>query len=333
MTEENSAVMDTARLWMFRVNEPGFDDWPGLTDWLEADPGHLAAYEAALDEDAWAAQLTVGASRGADPATERVRSAGAFAGSPAERPRPTPWRRPFRLAFGGVAAVALVAVGTWTVMNSASSATEIVTAGGEHRSIALPDGSRLNINGFSRVAYDPQRPRLVTLEYGEALFEVHHDASRPFVVITGDARLIDAGTVFNVIHEGGQLEVAVAEGAVIYDAGKEPVRLGPGDALVRAGPAAEVELRKADPASVGDWRDGILQYDDVLLGTVARDLSRALSKPVRAARGAEIMRFSGTLAVDGPAQDVIARAGPLLGVTFSEREDAWEMLPADGAPR
>ena len=37
MTQENSDVMDTARLWMIRVNEPGFENWDGFTSWLEAD--------------------------------------------------------------------------------------------------------------------------------------------------------------------------------------------------------------------------------------------------------------------------------------------------------
>src|SRR6218665_2353330 len=63
MTEKDTAVMDAARLWMFRVNDPGFDNWDGLTAWLEADPSPLAAYESALEEDDWAAELAAGAAQ------------------------------------------------------------------------------------------------------------------------------------------------------------------------------------------------------------------------------------------------------------------------------
>src|SRR5690606_22585823 len=111
--------------------------------------------------------------------------------------------------------------------------TEIETGPGEHRALALADGSRVILNGETRIGYDPKGSRRVTLAYGEALFEIRHDESDPFVVIAGDTRLVDAGTVFNVVHNSSTLEVGVAEGAVIYEGGKGKVRLNPGDVLSR----------------------------------------------------------------------------------------------------
>lgn len=321
MTEEMSDLMDTARLWMIRVNEPDFNDWDGLSDWLEADSRHLAAYEIALDEDAWVDGVVEEQGREI-PIASMPRSS---PGVPAHRRR---W-----LGIGGAIAAAVAGIGTWTVMNTMPAGTEIVTQPGERRSIALSDGTRVAINGDSSINYDPDEPRFVTLERGEALFEVHHDAAKPFVVMIGRTRLIDAGTVFNVIREDGALEVAVAEGAVIYDASNGPVQLEPGDALIRRGPEAKIELVKADPASVGSWRNGVLQYTKAPLSEIARDLSRNVGQPVHIAPGSEETRFSGTLSVDGTAQEVMARAGPLLGVTFNKAQDGWEMSPTDDAPR
>lgn len=321
MTEEMSDLMDTARLWMIQVNEPDFDDWDGLSDWLEADSRHLVAYETALDEDAWV-----------DGVVEARGRENPIISSPGPS-RAVLARRRRWLGIGGAIAAAVAGIGTWTVMNTMSVETEIVTQPGERRSIALSDGTRVAINGDSSINYDPDEPRLVTLERGEALFEVHHDAAKPFVVMVGRTRLIDAGTVFNVVREGGALEVAVAEGAVIYDAKGGPIQLEPGDALIRRGANAKVELLKADPAAVGSWRNDVLPYTKAPLSEIARDLSRNLGQPVRIAPGSEELRFSGTLSVDGTAQEVMARTGPLLGVTFSKTADGWEMLPTDGAPR
>lgn len=54
MTTHSSELIESARLWAVRVADPGFQDWDGLTKWLEISPAHLAAYEAAVESDDWA---------------------------------------------------------------------------------------------------------------------------------------------------------------------------------------------------------------------------------------------------------------------------------------
>ena len=41
-------IRDEAALWMARARDPRFGDWDALTEWLEADPAHNLAYEAAF---------------------------------------------------------------------------------------------------------------------------------------------------------------------------------------------------------------------------------------------------------------------------------------------
>ncbi len=55
MTTEVSDIKEAARLWAVRVGDPAFDDWDGLTRWLEASSAHLVAYEAAVADEEWAA--------------------------------------------------------------------------------------------------------------------------------------------------------------------------------------------------------------------------------------------------------------------------------------
>jgi transmembrane sensor len=313
MTAHPPETAETARLWAIRINDPSFDDWDGFTRWLESDPAHLAAYDAAIEDDAWAAEL--------------------FAHEP--KPLPAPAQRPRRRwqFAGGAIAAAIAAVGGWAVLDRDSPPERIATAPGEHRTIDLADGSRVVLNGGTRVTIDRDTPRHVELAQGEALFEVRHDASDPFVVVAGGTRLVDAGTVFNVVQDGGALDVAVSEGAVIYEPGPSEIRLDAGAALSRASADAAPVVSKASPQSVGSWRTGELQFRNASLEDVARDLSRNIGQPIQVRSGARAKPFSGTLPLRGRPEEVLANIGPLIGVRFVREGDGWTMAPVDGARR
>jgi len=323
MTIHNTDLDDAARRWAIRVQDPSFTDWDDFTRWLEDDPANLGAYEAALDDAAWAADLL--SSQDPNDAADKPLHAVQAENVVPLRPR----RRWFAMGGGAIAA-ALVGIASWSVLDR-NPAMEFVTAPGEHRTVALDDGSRVILNGGTRITIDPDRPREVVMASGEALFEVKHDDSHPFVVLANGTRLLDAGTVFNVISQGDSLDVAVAHGVVIYEPGRDDIRLQAGDALSRAGGKAQPVLRKAGPLAIGGWQTGQLQYSDASLAEVARDLSRNLGTQIRLGDGAERLRFSGTLMVAGSPEDVLARIGPLLGVSFAANGKAWTMTPANGA--
>lgn len=324
MTMESNAlpltpeIEEAARLWAIRVDDPGFADWDGFTAWLEQAPAHAAAYETALAQAEHAAALLAAAPKPAwQPGDEHEARA--------------PRRRWFPAAAAIAAAVAGVA--GWSLIDRGSPAEMIATAPGERRAIELADGSRIILNGGTRVTLDRDTPRQVELAQGEALFEVRHDERNPFLVVTGETRLLDAGTVFNVVADGGALDVEVAEGAVIYQPGANQVRLDAGDALSRSR-AGAVVLRKANPQDVGGWQDGELHYAGASLDRIARDLSRNLGRPVRLAEGAAPQPpFNGTLVLKGEPGEVLKRAGPLLGVRFTADGEGWVMSPANGPPR
>jgi len=319
MTTTNPDTAEAARLWVIRVQDSSFDDWDSLADWLAGGPDRLAAYEAALDDDSWAAELF----RYQPVETDARPSA-----LPDPHTQPRPRRRWY--ATGGAIAAALVAAVTFTMLRDDSM--QIVTAPGEHRTVPLADGSQVILNGGTEIAIDPDAPREIRLARGEALFQIRHDERNPFVVIADRTRLVDAGTVFNVASEDGALDVAVAEGAVIYEPEHEGITLAAGDALSRATAGARPTLHKASPQAVGSWKSGRLQYSDAHLDRIARDLGRNLGRKIHPAGGAGHIRFTGTLDVNGTADEVLARAGPLLGVNFVADGDSWRMTPAHGAP-
>ncbi len=162
--------------WLIRLRDPVFDDWDGFADWLGEDPGHAAIFDAiaSLDHDLDALP----------PAAK-----------PMAMTMPTTPRRTSRRGwFGGAIAAALVAVIGLSTLNPFGNANRIETAAGEHRTIELADGSRIEINGGSVVEIDKDRPRFARLEAGEAMFHVVHRDDDPFVVETGGDRLVDLGT-------------------------------------------------------------------------------------------------------------------------------------------
>ena len=304
--------LEAARHWAIRVGDPAFADWDSFTGWLERDPSHLEMYEAVLADEAWGAEL--------------------LASAPVEASVEVQPRRNWWLAGSAAAAAAVAVIGGWAVLDRDAPARQIATAPGEHRMIDLADGSKLALNGDTRVTIDPDTPRHVVLDQGEARFAVRHDASNPFVVLSGGTRLVDAGTVFNVVQDGDAIEVAVSEGAVIFEPGPDEVRLAPGDTLKRQGKSARPVRGTASPQAIGSWASGELQYDRPSPDQVARDLTRSLGRPIRATGGTGRLRFTGTLLLGGTPEEVLARAGPALEVKFVRDGKGWTMSPTRDRP-
>jgi len=310
----NEEMDEAARLWAIRMQDPSFDDWDGFTAWLESHPAHLARYEHVLAADDWAQDLFRTPPSAFEPAPAP------HAGGPPRRR----WAWP---AMGGLLAASLALLATWTMLGHDGGAQEFVTGPGEHRTIALADGSQVVLNGGTRISLDPRAPRAVALAQGEALFTVRHDEARPFVVTANGATLLDAGTMFNVVSQNGAMRVAVAEGAVIYQPGPGQVRLDPGDALSVSARGARPVVSRVSRAAVGSWQQRQLLYDDATLDDVALDLARNIGQPVRVAGDAGRMRFTGALMLGDTPRQTLDRAGPLLGVRFEARGDVWTMTP------
>jgi transmembrane sensor len=316
-------LRDDARAWAIRVGDPAFADWEGFSAWLEADPARNPAYEAALDElDAANGLFDVPpAAASIVLQTSSMRSRG-----PGIAAR---WRAPVMAACVAVLTVG----GGWFALDR-SAAQEYVTAPGQRRSIELVDGSRIILNGGTRLTMENSNPRAVTMTNGEALFQIRHDPEAPFVVTTPDGtRLVDVGTTFNVIEEKGALSVEVAEGAVVYRSEGAEMRLDAGEMLTRATAAAEPTKQTVDTETIGAWRTGYLQFSDTPLPELAADLSRNLGVAVAIDRRLEARRFTGTILADGGSDAVMARVGPLLDVQLERRGDGWMMIPNNGARR
>ena len=304
--DAKTAVEAQAIDWIIRQRDPAFDDWDGFAGWLAEDPEHTALYDALamLDEDLEALPPEVRPSVVINPAPPR--------------------RLSRRTWFGGAIAAALVAVVVLPNLGLFADPNRIETAAGEHRTVALGDGSTIEINGASIVTLDKQRPRFARLESGEAMFHVVHREGDPFVVEAGASRIVDLGTAFNVVRRNRGTSVAVSEGVVLYNPGRDKVRVEAGQAI-EAGDndGKPPQVQPIDVANVGGWRTGLLVYNDAPLAVVAEDLKRTAGIDVAIAPAAAGRSFRGALIIDKDRARTVADLAALSGTTAERRGDGW----------
>jgi transmembrane sensor len=293
--------------WVVRQRDPGFADWDGFADWLAEAPGHADAYDAIASLDADLDAL---------PPVSAPR--------PAWSPEPLPRRTSRRAWFGGAIAAALVAVIGLSSFNLTGGTNRIETAAGEHRTITLADGSKIEINGASVLALDDDRPRFARLESGEAMVHVVHRDDAPFIVEAGKAQIVDLGTAFNVVRRSAGTSVAVSEGVVAYNPGRENVRVAAGQGLDAAdGDRAAPKVHDVDVANVGGWRTGLLVYNGTPLADVADDLRRTAGMDVRIAPEASDLSFRGALIIAEDRGRTVADLAALSGTRAERRGDGW----------
>jgi transmembrane sensor len=226
------------------------------------DPRNRAAYEQM--EGIW---NRAGGLAG-DPDIEAIRR------ETLRRTSPRAARKPLTLRVGlalGVAAVALVAI-----LALVRFSPQVYQSGvGEQRIVRLADGSTLRLDTDSRavVALGPQR-RDIRLERGEALFEVAHDASRPFFVHAHGAVVRAVGTVFDVRVSGADVGVVLLQGAVqVRSPAGAQVMLAPDERVqLHAGTLARPSL--VDARRAVSWTERRLIFDHTPLEAAVAEVNR-----------------------------------------------------------
>lgn len=154
-------------------------------------------------------------------------------------------------------------------------ATEI----GEQRLVQLSDGShiRLDTNTKVRVKLTASR-RNVELEQGQAMFDVAHDVSRPFIVSAANTDIRAVGTTFGVRREGGRVRVALVTGVVEVsnhqkvDRVVTRVAMRSGEQLIADG--AIEKPTPLDLTTATSWTDGRVLFHAIPLGQAIREMNR-----------------------------------------------------------
>ncbi len=199
-------------------------------------------------------------------------------------PQDTPsvrWRR--RGVMAGMAASAALAFGGLRSMQSpAAYATRL----GEIRRLPLSDGSVMTMNSGSELTVTmAQQAREVEITQGEAWFEVAKDATRPFVVASGDVRVRAVGTAFSVRRREMGVEILVTEGVVeTWAEGGQNLRmrLQAGDRATMSA-SAVIDYETGISSSVDRalaWRGGMIDLGGRTLYDAADEFNRYNSRQI-----------------------------------------------------
>lgn len=246
----NTQICEEACEWFINCRTGDLDDAArqDFDRWLRKSPEHLSAYlelaaiwnegplldpEGKFDRDTLIAQASVDRDNvvslpnswnGTDTAehdialrTSRSGSDGAARSPPRvqspshEKSRGFRRRRFAAIAASIVFVVCAAAILWLYTLRAPTYATTI----GEQRSLALTDGSTVELNSRSKIVVRySKRERHVELLEGQALFHVAKDATRPFIVEIGSTLVRAVGTEFDVYEKRDGTVVTVVEGRV-----------------------------------------------------------------------------------------------------------------------
>lgn len=287
---------DQAAAWFARLRADNVRqaDRDRFARWLDADPAHASAYS---DYEALWVGLQGAA---ADESIVAMRQQALALGRARE---PWPWQKLAALA----ATVAIVLIAGLMLLRptlppaagdgqerpaiaQADGVRTYRTEVGQRTSIRLADGSTVDLNTASVLEVDiGASHRNLRLLRGEALFDVAHDASRPFVVQAGGQRVVALGTRFEVDVRASETRVTLVEGRVEVSrlaaegqkaAKADEVRqLRPGELLIAAATQPFV-VRTTNVDEALSWRTGRLTFTDEPLGTVVEEINRYSTRRV-----------------------------------------------------
>jgi len=265
------AVDAEAAAWIARLQSSKRDaaTEAALKAWLSGSAARREAFERATET--WA--LIPGAAAFDDDVGDAAQPASA---------QPKLWSRHRTAGQALALAASLLLILGGVVWWIAHRPIAYVTGRGEQKVATLSDGSRIALDTDTALDVD-YRPdvRKITLNHGEAMFDVAHNTKRPFIVAAGDKRVRAVGTSFIVRRIDGNVEVTLLKGKVAVTevgASHKPgavrlTMLAPGERLI-AGNGASPVIDTPAIDTVTAWRRGQIVFDRTPLADALSELER-----------------------------------------------------------
>ncbi len=279
-----------------------------------------------------------------------VRLADAYATASSRGPAVSAAARPIRSRRALVMALGVVVAGGglwgWNLWRDAGT---YATAVGEQRLVVLDDGTRMSLNTDTRARVNfGATQRTVTVQDGEALFEVAKDAKRPFIVRVAGSEVVAVGTVFSVrLGAGGT--GAVDRLAITLIEGQVTVRAAPGVGANEISPARPLPMQAGERMRLGKspstpngsaseqvdkpnieqlvaWKRSEAIFDDVSLADAVTEMNRYNRTPIVLVGSSSLaqLRVSG-LYRTGDSAGFARAVAALHGLVARERAGRLEL--------
>jgi ferric-dicitrate binding protein FerR (iron transport regulator) len=183
-----------------------------------------------------------------------------------------PWIK-YAAVFTGVLMLAF----TYWVLMQQSSLTE-QTGFGETKTLTLPDGSTVILNGNTTLSYptnwEADQPREVWLD-GEAFFSITHKPDhQKFIVNTSDNFNVEVlGTTFNVLKRDKTTRVVLNTGKIKLhikqqEEKEEQLLMNPGELVEFDDLSSRYIKRKVNPEAHSSWKSTRMIFENTSLAEI-----------------------------------------------------------------
>lgn len=197
--------------------------------------------------------------------------------------------------------------------------------------ILLDDGSRVQMDLATRIDVRLERQsRDVELTQGRAIFDVAHDAARPFTVEAGEARVTAVGTRFQVDRLDSDVRVTLLQGSVLLskvsDAAAD-MRLSSGEQAVYSLRNAQWSKHEVDADTAVSWSRGFHVFRATPLEDAVREINRYSTAKLRLGDPSlTTLTVSGSFKI-GDAEAVAAALPAVLPVKMEKQGVDIVLLP------
>ncbi|SEJ02190.1 FecR family protein [Dyadobacter koreensis] len=191
----------------------------------------------------------------------------------------------------------------------------IETKNSELKNFVLPDGSKVWLNAGSKLKYSNQfdkKLREVTLEDGEAYFDIKHDTEKPFVVYAGITKTQVLGTAFAIrsYKSLAATQITVTRGKVgVMKSGDDknkPVFLIANQQVILNPDDGSFQKTKVSGSDFISWREGKLKINNESLSDIAVILEKRFNIPIHF-KGQDLgrLRFSAAFEASEKLDDIL----------------------------
>lgn len=194
--------------------------------------------------------------------------------------------------------------------------TALLTGKGERKKITLPDSTKVWLAPCSELRYPEQftgDQRMVQLS-GEAFFEVATDAQHPFIIHSQSLTTKVLGTAFNIhaYPEDTLFTVTLLNGAVILNDQQRLAPMQKGLFGKNSGTLSYVD--DPDAALMLQRREGEMEYNNVKLGVIAKDLERLFHVTISIEESAKDCLFFGRINANENIDSFLLKLCRVVGV-------------------
>ena len=224
---------------------------------------------------------------------------------------PRVWSR----SIAAIAASVILLLGAYLFFNHSADKLELATLRiPQHHTelLSLADGSKIWLNQGASLSYPKafnSEKREVYLS-GEAYFDIHHDAAKPFLIHSGKVVVTVLGTAFNVKADpsDGGIVVTVVRGKVsVADGGHLLAYLTPNRQL-RYNTVTHQALQEDVAASTAtNWQQqNEMHFEDMTFETAAKLLEQRFNVKISFVDNKiKNCRFSGTIGKGKDLDDIL----------------------------